>query len=281
MPDISAMLTPTGLLALWSELDPELVLKALLSAAGGLWGFLKGRDALRSSRRRLRADLEILRLMDREHPGYHLVQQRVAERVQDIYGDAGSRGGWLRLRRPGGGFRLRGLRLPRALVADLLWVSLIAFHASWTLRYLETAPQGLYTLFPAALTGVLALIGMVSSKRVSGLLALLWLVGFAYATFLQVADGSYWWAFLTALGALVGILWLASLGGVFVGYERQQPVLRWSLGCMLAAGVVLLLSHLADLHIVQRSWWGLATGPLALFGVVAFSGFMAGELLEE
>src|SRR5512135_982057 len=66
-------------------LEPGLVLKSVGTVIAAVIGVLRGRKALPKSRTRLKTDLEILSLLDKDDPDYQIVKHRISRRIEEIY----------------------------------------------------------------------------------------------------------------------------------------------------------------------------------------------------
>lgn len=122
----------------------ELALKAVGVIAGGIVALLQARNLLPANRRRLKADLEVLRLIDPANPLYSQVKANVDRQLERVYPDVR----WPR---------------PRLVYSwtELIWgvVYSVGF-AAWTI-YLDR--DGFSWWSPV--TGFVAFSGMVSIVR--------------------------------------------------------------------------------------------------------------------
>ena len=64
----------------------DILIKAFGAVAGALFSIYQIRNMLPRQRAHLRADLEILKLMDKADPGFNLVREHINKQLRAIYG---------------------------------------------------------------------------------------------------------------------------------------------------------------------------------------------------
>jgi len=67
-------------------MDWDILIKAIGAVAGGVLSIYQIRNMQPRLRAHLRADLEILKLLDRDDPGFNTVRQSVDKQIHMIYG---------------------------------------------------------------------------------------------------------------------------------------------------------------------------------------------------
>lgn len=159
------------------------------------------------SRKQLKQDLQILKLLNPEDPEYkheyEMIKKNISKRIKVIYS---SKQEDERLKR-------KELGVRGSLSLSILVAGTIIFGYASFVRVISNNYWFLLTglLALCCLIGVLILLSKAfGAKVVNSILAVVWVSIFAYCTYYFVQVSS-WWALLTGFFTFTGLLWLIGL----------------------------------------------------------------------